>query len=113
MILESRSGPVDLSTDTMSALQIRFPSRDVPSELLKAHLWLLRYPARRPASIWRFIDNWLKKAPAVIRPATVVHAWWATDERTINQGAAVGISARPGESMSDFRNRVSLKLKAS
>jgi hypothetical protein len=110
MILFNRSGPVELSTDVISALKLRWRTRDVDAELLKMHLYLTRYPKRRPAMIWRFVDNWLRKADAFVRPQTIVAAWWATDERTINQGAALGLSPRPGESMAQFRDRINAKL---
>ena len=110
--LWNEKGEVEIEDQTISALQAKWPSRDVSHQLLLAHLWLLRHPARRPANIWRFVDNWLKKAPAVKRPPVLVNAWWATDERTINQGAAVGIQPRPGESMASFKDRVADKMRA-
>lgn len=106
MILEAKGGAIELSTETIAALQLRWTTRDVASELAKMHLWLLRYPKRRPASIWRFVDNWLKAAPAVRKPSIVVNAWWSTEERTLNQGAAIGCNPRPGESMAQFRERL-------
>lgn len=75
------------------------------------HLWLLRYEKRRPANLWRFIDTWLKRAPETVRPPPVVNAWWTTDERTVNQGRAVGIEPRPGETMAEFRNRLADKMR--
>jgi hypothetical protein len=111
--LWTKTTEVEIDEQTIEALQSKWPSRDVQVELKRMHLWLLRYPVRRPATIWRFVDNWLKKAPAVIRPPTIVYAWWATDERTINQGAALGLEPRPGESMVQFKDRVGDKLKRS
>ena len=111
VILESKSGPINLSADTVKALQVRFPTRNVTDELLKAHLWLERYPKRRPVSIWRFLDNWHDKAPATVRPPTVVHAWWATPERTVQQGFALGLQARPGESLAEPEPRALVGLR--
>jgi len=111
MILQAKAGEVDISPDTIKALRLRYRSVDVESELLKAHLWLLRYPKRRPVNLFRFIDNWLSKAPAVLKPDTVVTAWWSTEERTINQGAAIGLTARPGESMAAFKDRIANAMK--
>ncbi len=112
MNLESADGPVAIDSDTSSALQQRWATRDVPAELLKMHLWLLRYPKRRPQYLYRFIDNWLKRAPPVKAPPTlVVNAWWTTEERTLNQGAAVNCNPRPGESMQQFRERLGNHMK--
>lgn len=111
--LQSKGGEIELSTETVMALQARWITRDVENELLKMHLWLLQHPTRRPVRIWRFIDVWLERSPAVKRPTTVVNAWWATDERTINQGAAVGINPRPGETMAAFRDRLGEAMRKS
>ena len=111
MILHTSIGAEELSTETIAALKSRFPTKGVEKELHAMHLWLLRYPKRRPCNVWRFVDNWLRKSPNVVRPpATTMFGWWTSDERTINQGHAVGIAARPGESMSQLRDRISAKL---
>ena len=112
MLLSGKNESVELSPETVTALQSKFPTRDVPAELAKMHLWLLRYPKRRPANIWRFVDTWLKRAPEVRKPPTVVNAWWTTEQRTLNQGAAIGIQPRPGETMAEFRDRVADKMRA-
>lgn len=112
MVLMGKSECVAVSDDTIAALQIRHRAKNVRDELLKAHLWLLRNPRRRPSRMWVFVDNWLNKAPAVIRPVPVVIAWWSTDERTINQGEALGLTARPGESMSQYRDRIAKAMQA-
>ena len=111
MLLQTKAGLVELSTDTISALQSKWPSRDVPAELARMHLWLLRYPKRRPANVWRFVDAWLKKAPEVRRPPPVVNAWWTTDERTLNQGRAIGVEPRPGETMAEFKERLANRMR--
>lgn len=113
VVLTGRNGDLVFDPQMISALQSKWATRDVMAELLRARLWLLRYPARRPANLWRFVDNWLKKAPAVVRPQTVVNAWWTSDERTIQQGHALGLSARPGESMAQFRERLSERIRGS
>lgn len=112
MELTTRDGAVELSTDTIAALKRKHPTRDVDAEIAKMHLWLLRYPKRRPVNVWLFVDNWLRRSPAVNRPPTVVNAWWTTDERTINQGAALGLQPRAGETMASFRDRIADKLRA-
>lgn len=112
MRLSTATQDVEISADVVAALKVKFPTKAVEAELLKMHLWLLRYEKRRPKNIWRFMDTWLKESPNVVRPApTVMFGWWTSDERTINQGAAVGISPRPGETMAQFRDRVSEKMR--
>ena len=110
MMLLGKDSQTEVTDDIVAALQHKWKTRNVASELLKMNLYLIRYPKRRPTMIWRFVDNWLKKAPATVRPLTVVNAWWVTDERTINQGAALGMSARPGETMQAFRDRIAAAM---
>ena len=112
MRLHGRDGEVEVDADMVVALKSKWRTRNVEAELAKMHLYLVRYPTRRPKLIWRFVDNWLKKAPATVRPLTLVDAWWATDERTIQQGHALGLSARAGESMQQFRDRISAAVRA-
>lgn len=112
VVLAGKNNEVAFDPQMIAALQSKFRTRDVRGELLKARLWLLRYPARRPVNVWRFVDNWLKRADAVVAPPPVtVVAWWATDERTVQQGHALGLSARPGESMAQFRERVAERIR--
>lgn len=113
MRLLTATGEMELSTEVVGALKLKWPTKAVDAELLKMHLWLLRYEKRRPKNVWLFVDNWLRKSPNVIRPApTVMYAWWSSDDRTINQGAALGLSPRPGESMQAFRDRIADRMKA-
>jgi hypothetical protein len=111
MRLTGKDSELELSTDTVDALRRKWPTRDVANELAKMHLWLLRYPRRRPVNVWLFVENWLRRAPAVNRPPPVVNAWWTTDDRTINQGAAIGLSPRAGETMATFRDRIAAKVR--
>lgn len=111
MKLSGKTGEVELSTDTIAALKARFPTKNVERELALAHLWLLKNPSSRPVRMIRFLENWLRKADSVIRPdPVVVAAWWVSDERTLNQGRALGLEPRPGESMPAFRDRINAKL---
>ncbi len=109
--LTGKTETLTLDDTAIAALELRHKAKDVRSEMMAAHLWLLRHPKRRPVMLWRFIDAWLAKAPAVKRPPVVVTAWWATEERTINQGAAIGLTPRPGESLAMFRDRVGAKMR--
>jgi hypothetical protein len=80
-------------------------------EALPTHLryWELRGTEKEfiphPAS-WlngaRFEDE-LDLAEAL--PKTAI-AWWSTDEGVMNKGAELGIRARGGESMSDYKARL-------
>lgn len=110
MWLSTARGAEEISETTISALQTKWPTKNVRSELDRAHLWLLRNAASRPANVWRFIDNWLRKCPDVRKPQpTIVEAWWTTEARTINYARSLGMEARPGESMEQFRDRIRSK----
>ena len=78
------------------------------------HIWLERNPSRRPVRLWRFLDNWLSRAPDLIQPVQRdVAAWWTTEQRTINFAAGLNppMLPRPGESMSEFRERINARLE--
>ena len=108
--LESKDGSVELTPQTLEALRLTWPTKDVRTELAKKHLWLLANPARRPANIWRFVRNWLKKAPDFVKPAPMVAAWWTTEARTLNMGESLEMKPRAGESLSEFRDRINARL---
>jgi hypothetical protein len=108
--LESKDGSVELTPQTLEALRLTWPTKDVRTELAKMHLWLLANPARRPANIWRFVRNWLKKAPDFVKPAPMVAAWWTTEARTLNMGESLEMKPRAGESLSEFRDRISTRI---
>jgi hypothetical protein len=110
MILTLRTGPYELSPDAIAALQQKYPCKAVERELGLMLIWLLRNPGNRPKSFWRFCDHWMDKADDFVKPQPKVAAWWSTDERTINQGLALGLSARPGEPMAAFRDRISTAM---
>lgn len=111
MELHAKSGPIAIDDPVIRALQAKNPTKDVARELDAMALWLARHPGRRPVNIWRFIDNWLRKADAVIAPPPAqVAAYWATPERTVNQGKALELPSRPGESMEQYRQRIAARL---
>ena len=105
MILHSKMGPIELSADTIAALQTRYPTKDVARELQLAHLWLLEHERRRPKRIYAFLRNWLARSPDVRRPAPINSAWWTTPEATMRQGEAMGVAPVPSLFMvnSSFR----------
>jgi hypothetical protein len=111
--LETKNASIHLDADTIAALKSKWRTKDVDAQLLAMHLWLLRNKARRPVNVWRFLDSWLAKAPAVIRPPMLVESWWSTPERVVNQGLALGIQARPGESLAALKDRISAALQRS
>jgi len=110
--LKTTGADIGIDDVLLAGLKRRYPTKDVEGELSTMALWLERYPKRRPVNGWRFVDNWLTRAPAVVKPPPVMHAWWTTDERTINQGAAVGLAPRAGETMATFRDRIAAKMRS-
>ncbi len=112
MILHAKHGPVELSTDTVDALQARYPTKNVAHEIQLAHLWLLEHERKRPVRIYAFLRNWLVRSPDVRRPAPVLSAWWTTEAGTLKQGEALGLRSRPGEDMQTYRQRISAALEA-
>jgi hypothetical protein len=110
MILPTKSGPLELSESLIAALCVKWPTKQVDRELSLMLLYLERRKAMRPVNGWRFIDNWLKKSPDVVAPLPRVAAWWATEQRTLNQGAGLGMTPRPGESIHEYRERIRMKM---
>ncbi len=111
MYLPVRVGQFEITDQLMASLTRLWPTKDLSTELAKMHLWLERNPKARPAHPYRFIDNWLKKADDMIAPQPKVAAWWATEQRTLNQGAALGLTARPGEGIAEYRERINERLR--
>ena len=64
MILLSRSGEFEISEQTVNALRLAYPDKQVDRELALMHLWLLSNPARRPVKMLTFVKAWLKRAKA-------------------------------------------------
>lgn len=67
MLILGRAGAVEVDEVAMRGLELKYPGVRVADEMAKMHLWLLRHPAKRPANVWRFLDNWLKR----VKPPTV------------------------------------------
>jgi hypothetical protein len=109
MILFSKGTEIDINEQIILSLRAKWPTKPVENELHLMYLFLVRRPASRPVNIWRFIDNWLKKSPDIVRPLPNVGFWWTTDERTLNYGRGIGLEPRPGETMSAFRDRINAK----
>ena len=103
----------ELSTDVIRGLELRYPQVIVRDQLALMALWLEKNPARRPKRVIRFVENWLKSASPRLRSVPKqVSAWWTTEAGTLEQGRLMGLSARPGEDMAQFRGRIMEKIKA-
>lgn len=107
MRLATKTGVVDISPEALRGLAVKWRGVNVEDQLALMALWLERHERQRPANIWRFIDNWMRKVKPV-KPllAEVEKAWWTSDQKTTAYGTHVGINARPGESMSEYRERL-------
>jgi hypothetical protein len=100
-----------LGTETIRALQLRYPLADVERELLLAGLWLEKNPASRPKKPLRFVENWLKKASPRAPMIDIKRArWWSTERSTLEMGSKVGINPRGNETWSELRQRISDRL---
>src|SRR6185369_17875007 len=53
------------------------------------------------AATWLHGERWADELEA-----TVIQAWWTSDEGTAQYGASKGIPAKPGESMASYRARL-------
>lgn len=107
MKLLAKHGPVELSPEALRGLAVKWPGVNVEDQLALMALWLERHEKRRPVSIWRFIDAWLRKvAPKkpVLEP--IERAWWTTPEKTLAYGKHVGVEPRRGEEMNNYRERL-------
>ena len=101
----------ELSTDTVRALQIRFPHAQVEREVLLAGYWLEKHPRRRPTRPLQFLENWLSKASpkaAMIQ----VDKWWETEQGTLDKAFVLDIKARPNETWAELRARIRPKEAA-
>lgn len=58
------------------------------------------------AATWIRGMRWEDEIDVVQKPKPVVQAWWTSDNATLAYGSAKGVQPRPGESMSDYRDRL-------
>ena len=64
------------------------------------------YPATwLRAECWEDVHTVEIEEPIVAQPK-VTNAWWVSDDATIEYGNKLGIYARPGESINDYRARL-------
>jgi len=105
MILSGADSEIDMTPDLIEGLKLRHPQIDVQAELYKIHLWLTRYPARRPKMLFRFIDNWCKKVK--IKPVKIhLVNGKMTESEILALGKQKGMEPRPGESYEKFLQRL-------
>jgi hypothetical protein len=96
-------------TPYLAGFKARHPHiADWPAELAKMHLWLARNPSRRPASPYRFVDNWCKKVKFVPVKLRIVEGRMSEQE-LLALGTKLGIKAYPGESWTAFAGRIQAK----
>lgn len=58
------------------------------------------------AATWIRGIRWEDEIEVVQKPKPVVQAWWTSDNATLAYGSSKGVQPRPGESMSDYRDRL-------
>lgn len=60
-----------------------------------------------------FEASWVKPGNAKAHQAQGAPPWWSSDTSVIAKGREIGLNPRPGESMGEFKGRVSAKLAES
>ena len=112
MRIPSADGEYELSDELIQGLSLRYPNANVRDQLSLMALWLAKNPARRPKRVIRFVETWLKRASPKLRAVPkVIPAWWQSDEGTMRQAELLGMRAKPGEEMRQFRERIMAKMK--
>lgn len=113
MHLPTKSGAVELPEAAVAGLRVKYRGVPVDDQLALMALWLEQHPTKRPANVWRFVDNWLRKVQPKKAPMVDVEkGWWATDSKTLDYGVHVNIMPRMGETMSDYRERLFAEFRA-
>jgi hypothetical protein len=106
-------GNTEIDIAVIKGLSLRYPNTNVEEQMALMALWLAKNPSREPKRPIRFIENWLKKASPKLRAVPkIVPCWWQSDGGTLEQARMVGLSARPGEEMGQFRERIRERMKA-
>lgn len=102
----------ELPDEVISGLALRYPNTNVREQLSLMALWLAKNPSRKPKRVIRFVETWLGRAsPKLKAVPQKVPLWWQSDEGTMKQAAILGLRAKPGEEMRQFRERVMAKMK--
>lgn len=112
MRLSSADGEYEIPEEVIAGLCLRYPQANVRDQLALMALWLAKNAARRPKRVLRFVETWLKRASPKLKAVPItVGGWWQSEEGTLRQAQLLGMSARPGEEMYEFRKRVADALK--
>lgn len=112
MRIAGADGDYELTEEILLGLSQRFPNANVREQVGLMALWLAKNPARRPKRVIRFVETWLKRASPKLRAVPkVIPAWWQSDEGTMRQAELLGMRAKPGEEMRQFRERIMAKMK--
>ena len=128
MKVYAQEGEFELAPELVRSLAATYQSVNVRRELERMHLWTLKNPSRRWSNPLRGIEAWLKREARKIaarkeserqqvKRTEVSYLkgvptkssdppWWATDEGTLKRGREVGVPAKPGETMANYRARL-------
>ncbi len=102
----------EISDEVVRGLELRFPKTNVKDQLSLMALWLAKNPSRAPKRVLRFVETWLKRSQPKLRAVPQrIPGWWTTDEGTMKQAGILGMQAKKGETMSDFRTRLMAAMK--
>lgn len=102
----------ELEPEVLRGLELRYPQVAVKDQIALMALWLAKNPARRPKRVLRFVETWLRKSTPKLRAVPKqVAAWWTSEAGTMEQARLLGLSARPGEDMAQFRKRIADKMR--
>ena len=61
---------------------------------------------------WLYQERWTDEIE-LPKPKEVVQAWWTSDAGILAKGREVGLEARPGETMFEFKGRVNEAIRKS
>lgn len=89
-----------LSVEQQSAAMTALPMHCKHWQL-RGDLQFVPHPAT-----WLNGERWEDELPSLEQSAGRQVAWWSTDEATMAKGRELGVSARPGEDMKDYRARL-------
>ena len=128
MKVYAQEGEFELAPELVRSLAATYQSVNVRRELERMHLWTLKNPSRRWSNPLRGIEAWLKREARKIaarkeserqqvKRTEVSYLkgvptkssdppWWATDEGTLQHGQRLGVPAKPGETMANYRARL-------
>lgn len=107
-----RIGEHEISEEVIAGLCLRYPNTNVRDQLALMALWVAKNPSRAPKRVLRFVETWLKRSSPKLRAVPkIVPAWWQSDEGTMAQARLLGMSAKRGEEMRQFRERVAAAMR--